>query len=276
VKLNITSSMVVWCGDCRTEMKKMKKDHIDLIITSPPYADRRKGMYDSVHPDEYVKWFIPITEQMLRILKPTGSFILNIKEPVINRKRHPCVDELKIEMRKSGWELVDTLIWHKTTCMPGKFKIRTKDAWEYLIHFAKDSSKVKVHPENVKIPIKSSSRKRNVASASDKRENSSTGSKFGKNRRNFLDKELVLPSNVLHGPPETRNRSHPAVYPEWIPEWFIKYLTDENDLVLDPFVGSGTTLKAAYHLNRRSVGIEVKKEFIPVIERRVHGSQKIE
>ncbi len=69
----------LFCGDSKNELKKISANSVDLIITSPPYADQRKGTYGGIHPDQYVNWFLPVSEQLLRVLKPTGTFILNIK-----------------------------------------------------------------------------------------------------------------------------------------------------------------------------------------------------
>ena len=67
-------------GDCKEVMQRLPDSSVDLIFTSPPYADQRKATYGGIHPDRYVEWFIPIAEQLLRVLKPTGTFVLNIKE----------------------------------------------------------------------------------------------------------------------------------------------------------------------------------------------------
>jgi len=90
-------------GDCRKKLKEIESDSIDLIITSPPYADQRRTTYGGVHPNKYVDWFLPISYELLRVLKPTGTFILNIKEKVMNGERHTYVIELILEMRKQGW-----------------------------------------------------------------------------------------------------------------------------------------------------------------------------
>ena len=67
-------------GDSREALKTIDGDAIDLIVTSPPYADRRKNTYGGIEPEKYVEWFLPISEQLFRVLKPAGTFILNIKE----------------------------------------------------------------------------------------------------------------------------------------------------------------------------------------------------
>ena len=90
-------------GDCREQLRYIESDSVDLVVTSPPYANQRSTTYGGVKPDEYADWFLPIADQLYRVLKPTGTFILNIKEPAINGERHTCVIEIMSEMRKRGW-----------------------------------------------------------------------------------------------------------------------------------------------------------------------------
>ncbi len=94
-------------GDSKEQLKLLPNDSVDLIVTSPPYADQRKNVYGGIHPNEYVDWFLPIAEQLLRVLKPSGTFVLNIKEKAVNGERSVYVMELILEMRKQGW------LWQK-------------------------------------------------------------------------------------------------------------------------------------------------------------------
>ena len=79
--------MTLYCGDCLEVMRGMDAESVDLIMTSPPYADARKHTYGGVAPDEYVDWFLPRAAEMKRVLKPPGSFMLNIKEKVVDGQR---------------------------------------------------------------------------------------------------------------------------------------------------------------------------------------------
>jgi DNA modification methylase len=88
--MEIVSSVVL--GDCAEKLKELDDNSVDLIFTSPPYADQRKNTYGGIHPDTYVEWFLPISKELFRVLKPTGTFILNIKERVVNVKRHTTND----------------------------------------------------------------------------------------------------------------------------------------------------------------------------------------
>lgn len=107
------------CGDCAQVLRQFPSDSIDLIFTSPPYADQRRHTYGGVKPDEYVAWFLPKAAEFLRVLKPTGTFVLNIKERVVEGERHTYVIELILAMRKQGWLWTEEFIWHKKL-VPGQ------------------------------------------------------------------------------------------------------------------------------------------------------------
>lgn len=118
----------VVCGDCATTLKGLPDSSVDLIVTSPPYADARKGTYGGIHPNRYVEWFLPRAGELIRLLKPAGTFILNIKEKVVNGERHTYVLELILAMRKQGWLWTEEFVWHKKNSMPGKWPNRFRDA----------------------------------------------------------------------------------------------------------------------------------------------------
>src|SRR6266404_1738104 len=90
-------------GDCREVLRELPDNFVDLVVTSPPYADRRSKVYGGIKPDDYVNWFLPVADGVQKVLKPTGSFVLNIKEIVVNGERHTYVIELILAMRKRGW-----------------------------------------------------------------------------------------------------------------------------------------------------------------------------
>lgn len=249
-------------GDCLEVLKNIDSNSVDLIVTSPPYSDQRKTTYGGIHPDKYVEWFLPISDELKRVLKPTGSFVLNIKEKVVNGERHTYVIELILAMRKQGWLWTEEYMWHKKNSFPGKWPNRLRDGWERLLHFTKEK-KFNMYQDNVKIPIGDWSTKRlsNLSETDKKRDESKVGSGFGKKIENWVGKEMVLPDNVLYMATETGNKSHSAAYPDSLPEWFIKLFTKEGDTVLDPFLGSGTTCRVAHDMNRKSIGIELLDDY---------------
>ncbi len=257
-------------GDCKQLLKKLPANSIDLIVTSPPYADQRKGSYGGIHPDKYVEWFLPITKELLRVLKTTGTFILNIKEKVVEGERSTYVMELILEMRKQGWLWTEEFIWHKKNCYPGKWPNRFRDAWERLLQFNKDK-KFNMYQEEVMVPMGdwAKSRLKNLSATDKIRDNSKVGSGFGKNISNWLARDKAYPTNVLHLATECSNKNHSAAFPEELPEWFIRLFTKETDTVLDPFMGSGTTIIVANRMKRNSIGIEIIPEYFEMVKEQI-------
>lgn len=268
-KLNLPLNRIL-LGDCLDLLQAIPDNSVDLIVTSPPYADSRVKTYGGIHPDKYVNWFLPRAQEFKRVLKPTGTFMLNIKEKVADGERHTYVIELILEMRKQGWLWTEEYIWHKKNSFPGKWPNRFRDAWERCLQFNK-SKNFKMFQEEVMVPMGDWAEKRlkNLSEVDKRRDNSRVGSGFGKNVSNWLGKTLVYPTNVLHMATESSNKNHSAVFPLALPEWFIKLFTDKNDVILDPFMGSGTTAVAAKKLERNYIGIEINPEYCKIAEERI-------
>jgi len=260
----------IYLGDSKNILKQLPANSVDLIVTSPPYADQRKGTYGGIHPDKYAEWFLPISKQLLRVLKPSGTFILNIKEKVVEGERSTYVMELIIEMRKQGWLWTEEFIWHKKNCYPGKWPNRFRDSWERLLQFNKEK-KFHMYQDEVMVPMGNwaKSRLKNLSDTDKIRDNSKVGSGFGKNISNWLTRDKAYPSNVLHLATECGNKNHSAAFPEELPEWFIKLFTKEGDSVLDPFMGSGTTVLVANRMKRNSIGIEIMSEYYEMVKEQV-------
>ncbi len=258
------------CGDCLDVLKTYPDNCIDLIVTSPPYADNRRNTYGGVSTKEYVQWFLPRAEEFLRVLKPTGTFILNIKEKVENCERSTYVLELILELKKQGWLWTEEFIWHKKNSFPGKWPNRFRDAWERCLQFNK-SKNFAMYQDAVKVPIGdwANSRLKNLSETDKVRDDAKNNSGFGKKVANWVGKDTVYPTNVLHLATECSNKSHSAAFPEDLPEWFIKLFTQENDIVLDPFVGSGTTAVVAKNLNRHYLGIDIVYEYCMLTEKQL-------
>lgn len=260
-------------GDSREILKTLLPESVDLIVTSPPYADQRAATYGGVKPDEYVDWFIPIASELHRVLKPTGSFVLNIKERVVNGERHTYVLDLIIEMRRHGWLWTEEYVWHKRNSYPGKWPNRFRDAWERCLHFTKQKQ-FAMYQEEVRTPMGdwAKSRLRNLSETDMRRDNSKVLSGFGKRIANWIGRDLAFPTNVLHFATECSNTSHSAAFPEELPSWFIKLFTEPGNTVLDPFSGSGTTGVACARLARKYIGIEINENYIELALERIRNA----
>ncbi len=146
------SKYQILLGDSLEVLKGLPCDHVDLIVTSPPYSYQRKNTYGGVKAEEYVEWFLPISLELKRVLKPRGTFILNIKEKVLNSERSTYVLELILAMKKQGWLWTEEFIWNKKNSYPGKWPNRFRDSWEKLLQFniQKDFA---MYRDAVKVPI---------------------------------------------------------------------------------------------------------------------------
>jgi site-specific DNA-methyltransferase (adenine-specific) len=242
-------------GDCEEMLRGLPDGVVNLIVTSPPYADQRP---DGIAPDRYVNWFLPKSAEFLRVLSPEGTFILNIKERVVNGERSTYVMELVMALRKQGWKWTEEFIWHKRNSHPGKWPNRFRDSWEHLHQFNRSKS-FYMNQDAVKIPIGDWApiRLSHMKGNDFMRRKARTGSGFGTNYSHWLGKPMVYPSNVIHTATESGYKAHNAAFPISIPDFFIRLFTDEEGLVLDPFSGSGTTVQAARALGRNAIGIDV-------------------
>ena len=264
------------CGDCRAILQRFPDNSVDLIVTSPPYADNRKSTYQGVPIDEYVYWFLGISKELYRVLKPNGSFILNIKERVIDGQRGTYVYELVRAMKQQGWLWTEEYIWKKKNTSPGKWPNRFRDLWEHCYHFTK-SKKFVMHQSAVREPVKNWAKMRlaNLSKTDKTRSMSRTGSGFGKNVSNWVGRKYVNPGNVIETATESSNMSHSAAYPVSLPTWFIKLFSRKDALVLDPFLGSGTTAVAALRLQRHYTGIELSRKYWKIACKRISREKKL-
>jgi site-specific DNA-methyltransferase (adenine-specific) len=251
-------------------LKQYPDEFFDLIITSPPYADARKKHYYSITPDEYPDYFESFHEEFWRVLNRNGSFVLNIKDKVVNGVRNRYVWKTILKLEDKGWYCIDDYLWLKPNAMPGYWPNRLRDEWEYCFHLTKEK-KFTMYQDAIKKPIGNwaETRLKKLTGKSSDRHNSENESGFGRDLRKWKDKETVLPGNVIEVPVIGKNMGHPAVFPAGLPLFFIKLFTKEGDVVLDPFGGSGSTAIASMKLNRDFVLIDLEQEYVDVANQRI-------
>ena len=252
----------VYLGDSREVLKRFPDGFINLIVTSPPYADARKSHYDSIKPDDYVEFMLSFHEEFWRVLADDGSFVLNVKDKVIKGVRHRYIWHTIEALSRQGWQCIDDYLWTKPNAMPGYWKNRLRDEWEYCFHMTKQSS-FAMYQDAVRKPIGNWTEKRlaKLTGKSNGRHNSENNSGFGRDLRNWQNKNTVLPGNTVSVPLVGKNMGHPAAFPVGLPEFFIRLFTKVGDNVLDPFAGSGTTGVAAENLMRNAYLIDAKREY---------------
>lgn len=266
--------MIIYEADVFKKIKDLNNNSIDLIVTSPPYADTKSyGKNIKVlHPDNYVDWIMPLFPEMYRIIKPTGSIIFNIDDKCVNKLRHIFVFDLIVRLKnETDVKLYDYYIWSKQSCLPNGNEKRLNHRTEWIFHFVKDQNKVKWNMDNVREPYNENSIKR-----SKRQQKNYYIDDLGK-RKGFyisqhrkLNKKGKVPFNVFKFPKNNElNIEHPAVFHLDLPRWYIKALTDEGDIVLDPFMGSGTTGIACYKEKRKFIGIEKNPIYVKIAKDRI-------
>jgi site-specific DNA-methyltransferase (cytosine-N4-specific) len=269
-------------GDAREVLRALPSASVDLVVTSPPYAEARSGSYGGVSVEDYVGWFLPIAAQLQRVLRPFGTFILNIKEGCQRGERGTYVLELILALRAEGWLWTEEFIWHKKHCYPGKWPNRFRDAWERLLQFNRQRD-FRMYQDAVRVPARSSTvaRARHLSPRDQLQVVSGSGSGLSRRVASCVrlanadgsERSLVYPSNVLYLAAETRNCRHPAAFPESLPDWFIRLFTKPGDMVLDPFMGSGTTNAVAKRLGQHSIGIDAALEYVHRAAERLSATQ---
>lgn len=264
-------------GDSAALMAKIPEDSVDLVVTSPPYALQSKKEYGNADKSEYVEWFRPFGREIFRILKPTGSFVLNIGgsynagEPTRSLYHFRVLLMLCDEI---GFSLAQECFWFNTAKLPSPAvwvnvrRIRIKDSVEYLWWLSKTPNP-KADNTKVLVPY-GPGMLRLLGSPFCPRE-SPSGHKF---TQKFTDRGGSIPPNVIaRGNTESNSdyirnckahglKPHPARYPAALPEFFIDFLTDPFDLVVDPFAGSNTTGSVAEGKERLWLSFELEPKYI--------------
>ncbi len=277
---NLLTAGVVW-GDAAEWLPALPEASIDLFFTSPPYADARS--YSKIHPDRYVEWFLPFARSMFLATRDSGSFVLNIKNRVarsgaLKGQRHPYVYELVLALQHMGWRWLETYIWAKPNAIPGRFGPRTKDSFEYVYHFAR-GKKPYVDLDAIRVPYKADSAEIERRSR-DKNGRRNTDAGFGRDRTKTYNKGGADPGNVI-AVSQTYNQfqgpagQHTAVMPEGLAEFFVKFASPPDGVVVDPFAGSGTTVVAAQRHGRNGGGIELHEDYVEVAANRIAGETSV-
>ena len=291
---------VLYNDDCIFADKYLEKDSVDLFLFSPPYADLRNyGHEDSqVSPDNYVEWFLPKARVFKELLKDTGSMIININDCVRDRFRHLYVFELVVALCKEvGFHLFERTFWD-SGCSPPSPKGRFRNTTEYILWFAKtkdfkfyvDRGRVPYNKDTIKryqtlVPVGHTRNLENeicpicgkqLICKSGKQICSSCG--FGKQikmKKVELNPLGALPSTLLQiGSESQRVGLHNAVFPISLPNYIIPMVTDIGDLVVDPFMGLGTTILSAIKLERGFVGFEIVKSIYDEASERINPAQQ--
>ncbi|MBM4289817.1 MAG: site-specific DNA-methyltransferase [Deltaproteobacteria bacterium] len=270
-----------YLGDALMLLQKIPSDSIDLVITSPPFALQRQKEYGNVDQEEYVDWLLSFALEIKRVIKSTGSFVLDLGgayrkgRPVRSLYNYRVLIKMCDEF---GWNLAEEFFWFNPSKLPSpiewvnKRKIRAKDAVNTIWWFSKTDFP-KANVRNVLIPY--SDRMQLLLQNSEKYYSpKKRPSGHDISGRFAEDKGGAIPPNLLQIPNTESNSQylrcckmvgiggHPARFPEKIPEFFIKFLTEPGDIVLDVFAGSNTTGAVSESLSRRWLAFELERLYL--------------
>jgi len=258
-------------GDCLTVLKKLPEDSVDLFVTSPPYDHQGKyGDGERYGRAWYEGFFLEVTGEILRTLKPHGSFVLNYRSKRHKDERGTLQYELVFWLREQGFLFCEDFVWGKPSPPPGRFNRFLKDAVEYCFQFAKTPD-WQLYPENsltaARWDAKDRERRKKLAH-NYVRVNEPSGQ--GR-KRVQAGPDWVRPSTLLSFEPEfgPNPTQHPARFPIELPTFFIKLMTQPDQLVIDPFGGTGTTALAAENLGRRWLTTEINPEYADILAQRL-------
>jgi len=272
---------VAAAGDSLDVLAELAPESVDLVVTSPPFALLRQKSYGNAEQHEYVDWLCQFAPYVRRVLKPTGSYVLDLGGSYQRGRPVRSLCPFRVLIRhvdEFGFHLAEEFFWHNPSKLPSpiewvnKRKIRAKDAVNCLWWLSKTDAP-KANVSRVLVPY--SARMKTLLrdpeafyTPKDRPSGHAVSGGFGK------DNGGAIPSNLLQIPNTESNSTylrlckrtgtpgHPARFPVALPEFFIKFLTDEGDTVLDIFGGSGTSGEAADRLGRRWMTVDIDESFV--------------
>lgn len=240
------------------------------IFTSPPYADQRSEAYPSVPASQYVAWFERVAEICQNALDFMGSFFVNIDPHVDQGARSVYVEKLVVAMVEQwGWLRIDTFTWDKKTAIPGRWPNRFRNQTERIYHFSREAE-ITFIPENVLQEPSEATVARleaaiNSAEGERRRKKGIGGASLAHaSERAQGQREGVFPSNLISMAPETRQVPHEAPFPPELPAFFMMAFSNPGATWLDPFSGSGSTIRGAEIASRHGLGVEIVPENVAV------------
>jgi site-specific DNA-methyltransferase (adenine-specific) len=244
--------------NCLNTMAQMPNESIDLVITSPPYDNLRtyKGFDFN---------FKEISEELFRILKPGGVIVWIVNDAVINGSKTGSSFKQALQFVALGLNLHDVMIWQKPNYAPLFPSIKRYDqAHEYMFIISKQMPKT-FNPIKDKTKSAASINRLKYGITHIKKDGSRTAPKIIKNN-NLMSKRTTV-WNIPNG--QERGLGHPAVFPEQLAIDHILTWSNKEDLIYDPFIGSGTTAIAAIKTNRQWIGSEISQEYTDIANNRI-------
>ena len=271
-----------YVGNSLELLKNMSSGTVDLVMTSPPFALQRKKEYGNEDQKDYVDWILQFGHEVLRVLKETGSFVLDLGGAYKKGRPIRSLYNYRVLVRmcdECGFNLAEEFFWHNPSKLPSpiewvnKRKIRVKDSVNTVWWFSK-SDFPKANVKNVLVPYSERMKKllENPEAFYQPKKRPSghdISSGFG-----ACDNGGAIPPNLLQFPNSDSNsqylrlckefgvKRHPARFPSQLPSFFVEFLTEPDDSVVDIFSGSNTTGEVAEKKGRKWIACDLDQEYV--------------
>ena len=252
--------MKIICGDCLEIAKTISKESVNLIVTSPPYAQQRKKQYGGIPKQNYPDWTVKWCDAFKPALTNNGSIAIVIRPHIHQGQISDYVLHTRLALRENNWIEAEELIWIKPNSPPLGNIQRPRRAWESILWFSK-SNKPFCNPKangNVSNRIGLESKK----GVGDYKAGVSSAKKGIARCRDYVEVGTGATD-------KSKYNHHPAQYPQELASWIIKLLCPQNGTVVDPFLGSGTTLLACNDTKTNGIGIELCQDYCEIAKKRL-------
>ena len=250
-------------GDCAEKMRDLADGCVDMVLTSPPYDDMRK--YEGSADDWNFEKFKNVATELIRVLKDGGVMVWVVADATKDGSE-TCTSFMQaLYFREIGFNLTDTMIWEKKNPMPQVRQPRYTQVFEYMFVLSKGTPKT-FNP--IMVDCKCGGQRYDSTCRN-------MGGESGRTKKDFIINRKKKESNIWRIAVSQNKTGHPAVFPVELAERHIRTWSNPYDIVLDPFMGSGTTGIAAVQLSRNFVGIERNSHYYEIASRRVNDAKPI-
>jgi site-specific DNA-methyltransferase (adenine-specific) len=248
--------------DCIDGFKLFKKKSVNLIITSPPYAEQRKNQYKSISEKDYPAWTVLWMREVKEIIKDEGSVFINIRPHIKNGIISDYVLRTRLALRDDGWKECEELIWIKPDSPPLGSTKRPRRAWESILWFSLSNNPYCDPKANGTVSKRIGFESTKFAQGGD--------SHIHAGQNNAVQGIARCKDYIEVGTGKIeKGIKHPAMFPIEIPNYLIQMCSQEGEFVVDPFCGSGTVLKSAKLLNRNYCGFDISQEYCDISKNRI-------
>lgn len=250
----------IYCGDAAELLDRLGDNSIDLVVTSPPYDDLRK--YGKEKSDWNKTKFEEIARKLYRVMSDGGVVVWVVNDKTDKGSKTLTSFEQALYFKEIGFNVNDVMVWEKTNPMPVVKQCRYSDVFEYMFVFSKGKPKT-FNP--IMIDCKCAGFDYNSTAKN-------MGGENGRRELHYKVNKQKVKGNIWEIAIAQNKTGHPAVFPLQIALDHIKSWSSEGDVVLDPFVGSGTTCIAAKQLGRKYIGFDSNEEYCEMSRKRLGGT----